>query len=196
MMFDIADLEKNYAGFSDEKIIRLATEEVASLRPEAVEILRKELRVRGLSEKIGEGISVQLKPLTEEELFLYVNLIETLPCPVCNSNSEHLNAIQISEVVSFFVITSHKKTLKIACPVCLNKSLDQATIKTLFLGWWGFPNGLIQSIKGLDLNAKTKKALMFKQNNNLLREFAAQNAGILETYKSDKNKLLNIILNA
>ncbi len=195
-MFDIADLEKNYASFSDEKLIQLATKEVANLRPEAVEILQKELRMRGISKNVSEGISIQLNPLTDEQIHFYIDLIENLPCPVCNSNSQHLDAIQICEVVSFFIVTNHTKTLKIACPVCLDKALDRATIKTLFLGWWHFPDGLIQTIKGLDLNAKTKKTLISKQSNNLLQEFAAQNAGMIETYKNDKRKLLNIIFNA
>src|SRR5258708_5825218 len=89
---NIDQLRKNYERFDDSKLIRIATEEAAGLRPEALALLVQILKERGLSEGIAKGIDVQFKKIDEKTLTAYCELLRGLPCPVCNLKNEKLNA--------------------------------------------------------------------------------------------------------
>ena len=92
MLPNTEELRKNYERFDDAKLIRLATEEASGLRPEAVELIRQIIRERGLSEDIVKGLEVQRQEIDEKTLLAYVELLRTLPCPLCSSKKEKLNA--------------------------------------------------------------------------------------------------------
>jgi len=134
-------LKKNYEKFDDNKLIRIATEEAAGLRPEAVLLIKQIIKERGLSEDITKGIDVQLQEIDDETLLEYTELLRGLPCPVCKSTEEKLNATMTGSVISFIIMTNYEKELKVACPDCLDKANNKAMIKSALLGWWGFPWG-------------------------------------------------------
>lgn len=48
MQLSEEEIRKNYTKFNDQKIILLATEKTATLRPEAIEILKEIIIERGL----------------------------------------------------------------------------------------------------------------------------------------------------
>src|SRR5687768_1502959 len=135
MLPNLKELRETYESFDDSKLIRLATEEASELRPEAVELLKQIIKERGLSEDILKGIDVQIQEIDNEKLLEYAELLRGLPCPVCRSTNEKLNATMTGIAISFIIFTNYEKELKIACPDCLDKANNKAIVKSALLGW-------------------------------------------------------------
>jgi hypothetical protein len=108
--------------------MRLAAEDAAKLRPEALGLLREELGVRGLAEATQGSIAAQLRVLSEEEIDDYCALLRTVPCPICHSAAQPLNASVTNKVSSFMIATTSKQELVVACPSCLDKRTASATL--------------------------------------------------------------------
>ena len=68
-----------------------------------------------------------------------------------------------------------------------------ALIKTVILGWWGFPWGIIRTIQAIGINTKNKNTNDQQEPNDFLRSFVISNIGQIEAYKNDKEKLLALI---
>src|SRR5688572_20316540 len=126
---NLNDLRKNYERFSDDKLIRIATEEGPGLRPEALALLREIIQERGLSEDIQKGIDAQFEDFDPHTLNAHAELLRNLPCPHCGSGKEKLNATLTTTVVSMVVMTQYEKEFKIACPDCLDEANNHAMTK-------------------------------------------------------------------
>ena len=190
---DIEDIKKNYRNFQDSKIISLAKSEARTLRPEVVPILIDEIRNRNLSETLISGIEAQLKVPTEDELKEYCSVVQSADCPKCKTKTQKLNAIVLNEVVSFLILTTSSKSIKIACPDCLEKLKNNANFKTATLGWWGFPWGVIRTIQALINNSKMSKQIACSGPNDILKSFVFENIGVIETSKNNTVALNNFI---
>ena len=186
-------LRKNYEKFDDNKLVRIATEEAAGLRPEAVELLKHIITERGLSEGITKGIDAQLREVDDQTLSEYAELLRSLPCPVCRSTEEKLNATMTGSVVSFIIMTNYEKELKIACPNCLDKANNKAIIKSALFGWWGFPWGIIRTPQALLLNNKMKRQNRLSEPNDLFNAFVLGRIGRLEANRNNPAELQEII---
>jgi hypothetical protein len=193
MLPNLKELRQNYETFDDSKLIRLATEEASELRPEAVELLKQIIKERGLSVDILKGIGVQIQEIDDEKLLEYSELVRSLPCPVCKSTNEKLNATMTGSVISFIIITNYEKELKIACPNCLDKANNNAIIKSALLGWWGLPWGLIRTTQALLFNEKMKKQNRLSEPNDLLRGFVFERIGRLEASRNNPSELQELI---
>jgi hypothetical protein len=193
MLPNLEELRKNYERFDDNKLIRLATEEASELRPEAVELLKQIIKERGLSEDILKGIDVQIQEIDNEKLLEYTELLRRLPCPVCKSTNEKLNATMTGNVISFIILTNYEKELKIACPNCLDKDNNKAIIKSALLGWWGLPWGFIRTIQALLFNDKMKEQNRLSEPNDLLKGFVLERIGRLEASRNNSSELQEII---
>ena len=190
---DTKFVEEHYQRMSDEDLIRIATQEAYGLTPEAFEIMKSEIKKRGLNENLLESVKAQNKTYSPEEIEVYCNLVRELSCPVCG-NSEHLlNATITGEVVSYIFFTSSKKQIKVGCPDCLDKLNDKALTKTALLGWWGIPWGIIKTIQYIVINIDNKRLNHSDEHNESLRSFALDCIGELEMYKDDKEKLQQIV---
>lgn len=196
MGYNIEDLKRNYAKFSDEQIIRLATEETTSLRPEALKLLKEEIKNRNLPADIFRGIEAQFKEVSIQEVLDYCEVLRKQPCPVCNSTKNKLNATITGSVMSFIVMTNYEKVLRIACPQCLDTLNKNAMIKSAILGWWGMPWGIIRTVQALWLNNKMQNQNWLKEPNNLLRNFVIERIGQIETNKNNPEELQAIIRSA
>jgi hypothetical protein len=95
--------------------------------------------------------------------------------------------------VSIILFTQANKKLRIACPGCLTKANNNALVKTVALGWWGLPWGPIRTIQAIAQNVKSKKSIHSNTPNDYLRSYTLSKIGELETYKSNKDKLQQII---
>lgn len=189
----VEELRKNYERFDDKKLIRIATEEASSLRPEALALIKQVIKERGLSEDILNAVDVQFKPVDEKTLLSYTNLLRDQPCPVCNATSEKLNATMTGTVISFVIMSSYRKELKIACPTCLDKQNNNAMIKSALFGWWGFPWGLIRTPQALLLNSKMKKQNHYTEANDLLNAYTLNNIGRIEANRSSADGLSELV---
>lgn len=190
---NIEQLRKNYERFDDRKLIRIATEEATSLRPEALELVKEIIKERNLSEDVLKGVEVQFKEVDEKTLNEYTELLRKLPCPVCKSNSDKLNATMIGNVMSFIIMTNYEKAIKIACPKCLDKFHNKAMIKTALLGWWGIPWGIIRTSQALILNSKMKSKNHSFEPTEILSGFVSQRIGRIEANRNNKEELESLI---
>jgi hypothetical protein len=168
MDMDNDRLREHYQRLSDWDIERLANYEAGDLRPEALDILREEIRKRGLSGEFNKTVDIQLKGVSEEELQELVRRISLFPCPVCGGRQDYLNAFHIMNVRSYIIITAVSKSMVIACPECIAKRAKSAIIRNLLLGWWGIPWGPIRTIHSVFFNLD---AINSKNENAPTREF-------------------------
>ncbi len=191
----IDELRENYKSFPDDKLIRIATTDVSGLRPEAIQALQEEIKSRGLSDGLIDGIEVQTKEISADELLAYCELLRRRSCPVCNSTSAKLNATMTATTVSYIIMTSYEEKLAIACPDCLDKANKDAMIKTALFGWWGFPSGIYRTIKALMLNKKMKNLTHLAEPNDYFKGFVLGQVGTIEANKTNNERLQSLVKN-
>ena len=190
---DIKEIEKHYERISDDELIRIATTNACGLRPEVFGIIENEIKKRNLDLNILEGALAQNKEYDIEEIEAYSELLRVLPCPICGRVDKKLNGTILHTVKSFIVFTVTNKELIIACPDCLDKKNDGATLTTALLGWWGIPFGLFQTPSYAYKNYKARKEHRLDISNDTLLSFTLRNIGEIETYKDNQEKLSEII---
>jgi hypothetical protein len=173
-------LRVKYRDLPDEKLLRLAAEDAARLRPEALILLQEELASRGLAEQVEESIKVQLRKLGKDEIEEYCVLVRTQPCPRCHSSLHPLNATVVSRVASFIVVTTWKEQFAIACPTCLDKLSQEAVQSSLLLGWWAIPWGVIRTIQAVNFNRKKAKANHLPYPNDSLKAFVVSRVASID----------------
>ena len=188
-----AALKENYRRLSDDKLMRIASEDATKLRPEALVLLKEELSTRGLTETAERAIEAQFRVVSEKEIAEYCGLLQAQPCPICRSSAQRLNAALTSKVISFLVMTTWKKQFAIACPTCLDKLNRDASISTALLGWWGFPWGIIRTIQALIANGKMEKTNHAPYPNDLLKVFVVGNVGRIEAVRDNAGDLQALI---
>jgi predicted nucleic-acid-binding Zn-ribbon protein len=191
---DIKFVQERYQRMSDDELIRIATQDAYGLTPEAMEVVKAEIQKRGLDENISKGVEAQNKEYTIEEIDAYCDLVSNLSCPSCGSTTKRLNATMTGEVMSFVFFTTYNKKIKVGCPHCLDKANNNALTKTAILGWWGFPWGVIRTPQAIALNLKSKRTNHLQDHNDYLRSFTLRAIGELETYRSNKEKLQQILV--
>jgi hypothetical protein len=190
---NIEELRKNYEGFADEKLIRIASEDATGLRPEALELLKQIIKERGLSQSVAKGIDAQFKEIDENTLLEYCELLRRCPCPICNSVFDKLNATIIGTTISYIFLTSYRKEIKIACPTCLDKQNNKAMIKSALFGWWGFPWGVVRTPAALIFNNKMKKQNNLPEANDTFKAFVLGRIGRIEANRNNPEGLSDII---
>jgi predicted nucleic-acid-binding Zn-ribbon protein len=190
---DISFVQETYQRMTDDELIRIATQDAHGLTPEAMEVIKTEIKKRGLDESIYKGVEAQNKTYTIEEVDTYCNVVSRLSCPSCGNTTERLNATVTGEVMSFIFFTTYNKKVRVGCPHCLDKANNNALTKTALLGWWGIPWGIIKTIQSIVLNLKSKRSNHSHDHNDYLRSFALSTIGELETYKDNKEKLQQIL---
>jgi predicted nucleic-acid-binding Zn-ribbon protein len=190
---DIKFVQERYERMSDDELIRIATQDAYGLTPEAMEVVKAEIQKRGLDENISKGVEAQNKSYAIEEIDTYCDIVSNLSCPSCGNMTERLNATMTGEVMSFIFFTTYNKKIKVGCPHCLDKANSNALTKTALLGWWGFPWGVIRTPQAIALNIKSKRTNHLPGHNDYFRSFTLGVIGELETYKNNKEKLLQIL---
>ena len=158
MSADSEALRSHYQKLADEDIERLANYEADQLFPEALTILKEEIIRRGLSDEFLTAADIQVRGIPEYETENIIKKIAEFPCPFCGKTQNYLNAFYVMTVISFIIFTMVEKPLAIACPECISKNAKSALIKSLFLGWWGFPWGPIRTIHSILINLKAINA--------------------------------------
>ncbi|RYU81010.1 hypothetical protein [Hymenobacter persicinus] len=186
-------LRENYRRLSDDKLLRIVSEDAVRLRPEALALLQDELRTRGLAEVAEQSVQAQFRVLDEAGVQEYCALLQAQPCPLCQSAARPLNATITSKVLSFLVMTTQKKAFAIACPGCLDTLSREANTSSALLGWWGVPWGLIRTPQALIFNNKMAKGHHLPYANDLLKAFVVSNVGRIEAAKGNPADLQNII---
>jgi hypothetical protein len=186
-------IRDTYRKMSDQELVIYLTQHSAGLTPEAMKIVREEVARRNLDGDITAGVEAQQRSYTAEEIDSLCELIRMLPCPVTGNTSQPLNATMTAQVMSFIFFTSYKKSIIVASPQVLDRANNKALVRTLLLGWWGIPWGIIRTIEAIVINIRSKRSLRVEGPNNYLRSFVLTKIGEIEAYKRDREKLLSVI---
>jgi len=189
---DVKYIQESYQQMSDAELASLVND-AGGLTPEALEIAKNEIKKRGMNPLFATALDAQNKSYSTEEINYYCSLINGLNCPVCGNSGDKLNATLTMEVMSFIVVTQSKKRIHVGCPDCLDKLTNSALIKTLVLGWWGIPFGIIKSIQAIGLNLKSKRDNHADSPNQSLRNLVLSNIVQLEVYKDNPAKINQFI---
>ena len=193
MDIDIVQIKEYYENMSDEKLTHIATNDAAGMRPDAQQVIREEIIRRRLNPDLIKGLEIQNHDQTAIDIETYTEIIRSLHCPICGSDSHRLNSTMTRQVFSFIIFSTSTRRLVIACPSCLDTANNKALMLTCLFGWWGIPWGLIRSIQAIYANTTNKLTNHSDQTNQGLKDFASANIGQLETYKNDKAHLLQLI---
>ena len=192
MAINLEQIKKNYSEFDDYKIEHLAKNEINSLDPDVVVILKEEIKKRGLDSNLNKGIEAQTKELTDSELIELKSKISKLACPECGQSNSPLIGTLIREVKSLVVFTHYTKTPIIVCPTCADKRRKNAIITTVLLGWWGIPWGLFRTPHAIisSLSDNKKREII---SDSILTQFAIMNVGEIKTNWDKESELVDFI---
>jgi hypothetical protein len=148
-LISLDHLRERYARLADEDLLELALQGAETLTPEALELLRSELRNRELGQLIQESIDAQLSDFTPGEHAQLVERFRQLNCPMCGERTGPLNAFTVTVVRSLVFVTSWEKSLVIGCPRCIRQAASAANRRTMTLGWWGSHGVIVRTIAAL-----------------------------------------------
>lgn len=171
------ELIRYYGELTDDQLMRIGLYEADELTQEALEVLKAEIRTRGLGKDMEEAIEVQtclLSPGDQEEL---VACFRQLPCPICGATGGSLNAGTVATARSFIIMTTREERLVVGCPKCIVAAAHRATNLTCALGWWGLPWGPIRTFQAISKNARTNSTVQGHQATEELRQYVAANRG-------------------
>lgn len=189
-------LKKHYQQLPDDDIERLANYEAKELSPEALSILKDEIKRHGLSDDFNVAVDIQVKGLTDEEQRSLIDQISRFPCPICGKKQSFLNASNVVTVKSFLIVTTVEKPLIIACPDCILSRAKRALIKSLFLGWWGIPWGPIRTIHSIYVNLKALNSERYHTPTQEFIEYIKPHSAAIKARINrtrDLNEFLDII---
>lgn len=187
------ELKQYYERCENEKLIRIATTDAATLTPEAASMLKAVMQQRGLSEDIVTGLDKQRAGFDKATILRYTDLIRRQPCPYCGSKERPLNATIAGSVVSMIVITNYEKKLHIGCSDCLDARISSANSRSAGLGWWGFPWGIIRTIQSFMFNDRMRKEHNAVEPSATLVGFVLENAGRIDAHQNDASRLRELI---
>jgi hypothetical protein len=176
-MPELHELRSHYRTLPDERLWVLAMQEIGDLTPEAVEVLREEIRTRGLSPDLEKVVEAHSRPMGPTELADLVDRFRGAPCSSCGSAETPLNGATIATVRSFAFWSAYSTEFVIACPECIAARAKSATISSLALGWWSIPGGPISTIRAVLANGRAEDTCMQSDPSNELVEFVQANRG-------------------
>lgn len=192
----VDELAKNYSQFSDEKLIKIATEEILSIRKDAQLVLLNELSKRPVPKEAIEAIEIQLSISQPEALNSMVEFVRQIPCPTCGMNDKKLNATKVETVFSLIVLSDRVKELRIACPDCLDKHHLKGILFTFVFGWWAIPGGLYKPFLAFWSNYKMKKLNHATEVSPIMKLFVKQNIAKIKLNENNSHVLRKILAEA
>lgn len=191
MNMDDEALRKNYSGLSDAEIARLSNYEAKELLPEAIPILKDEIKRRGLSDDLNVAIDIQLRGVTDEEVRELVDRVSHLPCPICGKKQNLLNAFLVRTVKPGLYVTV-EKPLIMACPDCIISTAKTGLIETLIWGWWTFL-GEISVGQAIWTNVKALNARKYMRPTPEFVEFIRSHAAVIKARINKINDVRDLL---
>jgi hypothetical protein len=174
-----AELIDYYRALPDDQLMRLALHEAGELTPEALEVMKEEIRTRRLGEPLEAAIQAQTTSLPPEEQQELLARFRRLPCPICGTTGSLLNAATVATARSFLIMTLYESHVVVGCSRCITAASRKANNLTLALGWWGVPWGPIRACQAISINAKANSTAQTDQATETLLGYVAENSGAI-----------------
>lgn len=183
-----------YSKMDIDKLERIAKFEIASLRPEVINIVKEEIHKRGMDKNLLDGIQSQVIMLSPSEILEATEKIKSLKCPNCGDKKNNLVGGNLRKVRGYVFFTFDTKQEVILCGDCLNKSQNDALLKNILFGWWGFPRGLIATPRAIIGHFKEQKRDKARGVSEvILKDFVLENIGELRTNWDNEEELIHFI---
>ncbi len=96
-------------------------------------------------------------------------------------------------VWSVIFYSQYQKRMKIACGSCLGKANMGALSKSLLLGWWGFPWGIIYTLQSVYLNLVNMYRGRSAEHTDSLCSFVIANRAEIRTLKDDQQRFQEML---
>jgi hypothetical protein len=165
-MTDRDALIRHYMQMSDAQFTAFATHEIAGLTPEAIEIVRAEMKRRGTVPSPDAVIDVQLRRLSSEEFERIVTRFREQPCPLCGAAGGLLNGARVTR--------GGRAELVAGCVPCLEQQLKVAMGASAAVGLLLRPgHGIADALQ----NEAELKAVQAGGQTQALREYLWANRG-------------------
>jgi hypothetical protein len=164
-MLDREALIAHFRRMPDEIFTYFATHEAGELMPDAVEVLRQEMVVRGTVADPDAVIDVQRRRLSSEEFERMVARVRQQPCPLCGASGGLLNGALVNRAG-----TANRV---IGCRPCLERQLKSADKASTFLGLVH----LVGALTAVDQNHASLRELESGNQTQALREYVWYNRG-------------------
>ncbi len=100
-----------------------------------------------------------------------------LPCPVCKSSAQPLNAFPVTTARGVVLFVDYNVEIVVACPQCIVASAKRASRITLLLGWWAIPGGPFRTIHAVASNWRAKDAPCDLEPTQELYDYVERNRG-------------------
>jgi hypothetical protein len=141
------DLEERWRQKSDREL-DAASKELAGYTEEAEQVIRAEMRKRGMPEPPTFIRTAHSQPIESQAAENYireqVRIIHQGKCPKCNGHGP-VDVHKSYWVWSALLFTRWGSSANICCRKCGRTEQLNAGLLSLVLGWWGFPWGLIMT---------------------------------------------------
>ncbi len=170
MMYD-TELAAYYDSLYDEKIVQLA-KEPKGLSDDAIQILKNQIRKRNLDNDLIQLIDLELAPISENERFRILDLIENSACPRCRKKESRLQGYKY-----------HSTTCEhqIICKKCAKEIFRHSMISNLTTGWW-YRNGISRMLFAL-ISDLVNQFFKTKISNKIMDDFIDNNIGRIRNHE-------------
>jgi hypothetical protein len=169
-------LKKTYAALSDSELLRIANHEAIDLTPQALAILKQELKRRNLmDDQQLPLVGVQPQEAFDPDLEDLVVRFQNSFCPICGNN-RGINLYESRLALGF----THKRSI-LGCRSCLIKQIEG---DSTFSGWtslldvFGLPATVFTFSKVRVLKSRVLEEIKMNISNTptgLLRRFVKDN---------------------
>ena len=186
-----SEFPARYHDLSSFELEAIALKQSASLPPQALTALRKEMDRRGLSPSLRRGIEAQVRRWTKNDLATFIEQYRHRPCPRCGVQGKTLNGVVGAVARSFIVASTVRTKLVFGCSSCIRTELGHLSKQSLLFGWWGIPWGPAYTVRALAVNAKAKKAAASTEPTPELWDYIASHVGEIvadtrSSYRTDQ----------
>jgi len=153
-----SEFQGYYHSLTNLELESIALRESATLPPQALVALRKEMNQRGLSGLLRQGVEAQVRRWTKSDFATFIEQYRHRPCPRCGVQGKRLKGV-VAAVARGFIVTSILRTkLVIGCANCINAELTRLSKQSVLFGWWGIPWGPARTVRALAVTSKAKTA--------------------------------------
>lgn len=162
-------LKRHYASLEDQRIRSLVEQDLSTLSPESLPVLRAELANRGFVD-LAQAVSVQVDGVKPEELDAIVTWLRRSPCPICGRQEDLLNGCIVHSL--------YRTDFVLACISCLNAAVEDASTRNT-AGCLFAPLGVFFGTRGQARNSKGLEAARRSEPSPALLEHVQRHAATL-----------------
>lgn len=185
-------LQREFSKLSDTALASTIKYDYSDLNEDGKRALLEEIEKRGQTEQHMDAIKIWNSETLNQEYQTLVEKIHMEACPHCGASGP-ISASVSTKVFSYVIMTHKNKNVRVGCPSCNMSKLNNDTLATAFLGWWGIPWGPIYTIGALGGYFGKRRKIKRNELNDALYGIVGSNYVDLKTAENDSTRLMAIL---